>query len=440
MKRDVLLLVVIIANFVPCILAGCWSPPSYGTPNLYPINDGFANSKLQGKVENGTLYTVTVPNDGGNTTNVFYLLHVWGSAYEMGFAQGTLQKNVLNQYMTNTWNYLEAEIDQVIPWLPTWLQNWIADFGLDVALDMTYYLSVEYTPTHFYDEMRGMCDASGADYNTVVRVHMIAGLTQGACSMFGAWGKALDPSIGLLQLRALDWNMDGPFRDYSQITIYHPTEGHAFANIAMPGFIGGLTGISEVLLGISEIGVGYPDSTFGSQDRVGYPFIFLLRDVLQFDYTIDDAISRMINAHRTCNLILGVGDGKENEFRGMEYSYSVLDVMDDDNMRPYNETWHPRISDIVYWGMDWDCPGFNTVLSGQLLKYYGKITAEIAISYLTAIEQSGDNHLAFYDYSNNQVYVSFAAPSFVGGKIPAYDRQFTKFNLAKFWNEPMPEL
>ena len=29
--------------------------------------------------------------------------------------------------------------------------------------------------------------------------------------MFGAWGKALDPSSGinLLQLRALDWDMDG---------------------------------------------------------------------------------------------------------------------------------------------------------------------------------------------------------------------------------------
>lgn len=60
---------------------------------------------------------------------------------------------------------------------------------------------------------------------------MIAGLTQGACSMLGAWGlflinkkiknnffkkkgPALDPKgkTGVLQLRALDWDMDGPFR------------------------------------------------------------------------------------------------------------------------------------------------------------------------------------------------------------------------------------
>lgn len=80
---------------------------------------------------------------------------------------------------------------------------------------------------------------------------MIAGLTQGACSMFGAWGDAVanGGSAGhVIQLRALDWDMDGPFRDFSQITVYHPAAGlgNAFASVGMSGFLGGLTGISEV--------------------------------------------------------------------------------------------------------------------------------------------------------------------------------------------------
>ncbi len=87
---------------------------------------------------------------------------------------------------------------------------------------------------------------------------------------------------------------------------------------------------------------------------------------MQYDNVLDDAINRMINTHRTCgnklfissrfyvaDLMLGVGDGKTNEFRGFQYSYSVLNVFDDQNLMPYNETWHPRINDIVYWGMDW---------------------------------------------------------------------------------------
>lgn len=38
---------------------------------------------------------------------------------------------------------------------------------------------------------------------------MIAGLTQGACSAFGMWGPALADPNKVLQLRALDWDMNG---------------------------------------------------------------------------------------------------------------------------------------------------------------------------------------------------------------------------------------
>lgn len=42
-------------------------------------------------------------------------------------------------------------------------------------------------------------------YRKLVWVHMLPGLTQGKCSMVGAWGPALDPTspTQLLQLRAL---------------------------------------------------------------------------------------------------------------------------------------------------------------------------------------------------------------------------------------------
>jgi len=41
-----------------------------------------------------------------------------------------------------------------------------------------------------------------------------------------------------LQLRALDWDVDGGLQDYPVITIYHPTTsklGHPFANVAWAG-------------------------------------------------------------------------------------------------------------------------------------------------------------------------------------------------------------
>ena len=39
-----------------------------------------------------------------------------------------------------------------------------------------------------------------------------------------------------------------------------------------------------------------------------------------------------------------------NEFRGVEYSASVADFFTYDDLRP-DEDWHPKIQDVVYWGM-----------------------------------------------------------------------------------------
>ena len=42
--------------------------------------------------------------------------------------------------------------------------------------------------------------------------------------------------------------------------------------------------------------------------------------------------------------------GQLNEFRGVEYSAAVADFFTYDNLRPA-EDWHPKIQDVVYWGM-----------------------------------------------------------------------------------------
>eukprot|EP01130_Rhizamoeba_saxonica_P006964 TRINITY_DN2789_c0_g1_i1.p1 TRINITY_DN2789_c0_g1~~TRINITY_DN2789_c0_g1_i1.p1 ORF type:complete len:362 (-),score=95.95 TRINITY_DN2789_c0_g1_i1:42-1127(-) len=360
----------------------------------------------------------------------------------MGYAQGTLLNEEITEFINNVWIYFEEQIEEVLPTMPKWIADWIADIGLDLALDATYEMTKYYTSPDVYEEIKGMSDASGVDYNTAVRVHMIAGLTQGKCSMFGAWGPALDPSSSteLLQLRALDWDMDGPFRNHPGVTVYHPDEGFAYANIGMTGFVGSLTGVSENKLGISEIGVTYPDDSFGSESRIGTPFIFILKDILHKDYTLDDATSRLASARRTCDLILGVGDGKMKEFRGYQYSYSQLHEFNDLNMRPNNSTWHPKMPGLVYWGMDWLCPAYNYVLSEQLKQHYGKITPEVAIKYITSVEMSGDNHLSFYDLTNQIFYVSFAAPHNVGGNPAAYARQFTVFDAEQLFAEEKPKL
>jgi len=351
------------------------------------------------------------------------LVHLYGSAYEMGMAAGKLQPNAVRSFYRETWSYLQSQVTSIefLRSLPTWLADAIADLGLDAALDATYAASRYYTASHFYEEMQGLADASGVEYMEIVRLHMLAGLTQGKCSMFGAWGDATADG-NTVQLRALDWDMNGPFRNYPQLTVYHPTEGNAFLTVGFTGFVGGLTGLSSALLGISEIGVSFPDATFGSESRLGLPFIYLLRDILQFDTTLDDALDRMRTVRRTCDLILGVGNA--STFRGVEYSYATLDVFDDTNMRPKNDTWHPPIDNVVYWGMDWLCPAYSSMLATGLSHYHGKITGETAARYISAPQHSGTNHVALYNLGSREVWISFGAPTSVGGPPNAYARPY----------------
>lgn len=141
--------------------------------------------------------------------------------------------------------------------------------------------------------------------------------------------------------------------------MYHPTNGgHAYAQVGWPGSIGALSGFSEAQLGISEIGAYYADDSFGQgtantpPEKVhGKPWMFVLRDVLQYSDSLEQAVSDIQNSNRTCNLIIGVGDGEENMVNGIEYSGYVAVPYNDSTLLPVNETWHAPIKDVVYNGM-----------------------------------------------------------------------------------------
>jgi isopenicillin-N N-acyltransferase like protein len=127
----------------------------------------------------------------------------------------------------------------------------IANYGLELALDLTYDLTVNFTGAYFYEELQGMADCGNVSYDLLKRIHLLGALTQGDCSMFGAWGPATASTGKTLQLRALDWNTDGPFKDYPAVQVYHPSTGNDFAIAGFVGWIGALTGQSSQQMAIS---------------------------------------------------------------------------------------------------------------------------------------------------------------------------------------------
>jgi isopenicillin-N N-acyltransferase-like protein len=271
-----------------------------------------------------------------------------------------------------------------------------------------------------------------------------------SCSFLGAWGSAVKVPGNAFQLRALDYDTVGPFKDFPQVTIYHPSEGNGWSQVGWPGNLGVLTGFSEQQLAISEIGVSYPDESFGQgmvpdtpPEKVhGEPWMFILRDVLQYESTLDAGLSRIQNANRTCNLIIGLGGGKEAHSYGIEYSGYVAIPYDDKNQLPVNETWHPVVTDAVYNGMDWLCPNFDTVLGAQLQKYHGTIDESVIIGNILPTVQTGNLHIAVYDLVNSNMHVSFSRPAAGDVSEPeyAYERQFTRLHMNTLFAETAPNL
>jgi len=243
--------IIVIAS----ILSVSYSAYCHGKPdpNAQPNNYGYTTADLQliNTVDHGKAYLA------GPTDQQFYVLHLYGSPYEMGYAHGQLLKDVVIQFVDQVWEYITDEMpySNVFPGLD--------NATLQEALAITADATAPWTPDRFYDEMQGLADATGISFDEILRIHMLPSLTQGHCSMFGAWGNAtLESQHGdLIQLRALDWDTEGPFKDFPMVSVYHPVDGHPFANIAFTGFVGSITGVSSSRCSISEIGVSYPDET-----------------------------------------------------------------------------------------------------------------------------------------------------------------------------------
>jgi hypothetical protein len=68
-------------------------------------------------------------------------------------------------------------------------------------------------------------------------------------------------------------------------------------------------------------------------------------------------VKRIGDAARTCNLILGVGDGKKSSssFKSFAVSQKTFEVVDESHFLPVDDEHHPAIEDVVYHAMDWTC-------------------------------------------------------------------------------------
>lgn len=329
-------------------------------------------------------------------------------------------------------DYIYSEITPYVKFLPPPVRQALEELGVNAALEATYMLTKPFIPRHYIDEAHGMADGSGVPYDQVMHVALFPELIKAACSIVGAWGPAVaDDSGRLLQLRALDWTTDGPFQQYPTVMVYHPAEGygHAYSVVGWAGLLGAISGYSSANMAISEkVWLSYK----GHSSRAGYPFSFLLRDILQFDRDTDEALSRIASAERTCSIFIGVGDDQD-DFKAVQYSHEEVHIWNDRNFPEFAN--HTRHRGLVYVDkhVQWSKHECMPALMNSL---YGKLSPEAIIRYVTALEQTGDMQVVVYDYQHHHMYVSNAAPVDDQGRCAkAYDRPFVRFHMDDLFAE-----
>jgi len=384
-------------------------------------------------VPNGALYL------SGNATHNISVVHIYGTPYQMGYAHGSLLKSDIAALYTAFFAYFAAEIDSEIKFLPKPIRDVIETQGVDGALDLVYNLTQPYTPPHFYEELHGLADGAGVPYATVARLHMFPELIRAACTMFGAWGPATRSSSlagGLLQLRALDWGTDNPLRAAPALIVFHPApgDGHAFSILSWKGFVGAMTGYSH-WAGVSEK-KWYEDAPLEVLPR-GTPWHFLLRDILQFDDNLPSALDRIVAAKKTASIFIGVGSATEMQFRAVEYGVGTARIFNDTTPFPgYAPTpaEHPTMPGVVYIDKHTQ-PSTHTCMAAVLQQHYGSLDPAAAVDLVSRL-QTGDIHLAVYDFAANVLYAAVASAS--APVVNAYDNQFFKFDMTTLLALPPP--
>ena len=395
-------------------------PSCHGTNNTIPL--WTAPPTFVSSVTNGKLYTAGTGND------TFSVLHLWGSPYQQGYAQGTLMKDVIQALTPMLNTYIEEQAQKSASWIPAALLDLIVELGAPILLQTTWNNTKPFAPQRYLDEIQGIADAAGVPVEAVQNFNMFPEMTKAACTIVGATNKST-PTGTINHLRALDFSVHCPMKNYAQVTVYHDPSGPVTVNVGWTGMIGVLTGVSNTTIGIGEkVWDNHPSGVDGVH---GEPWMFLLRDALGAP-NMHAALEIIKNAKRTCAIHVGIGDSTTNTFSGLEIAANAYNVYNDSSLE-----WagHPLIPGVFYWDKHAQ-PSHDPCLGELLQQYYGALDAKTLALNVAATFETGDFHAVTFDYASKIAYIANSQKTYVTeGHLNAYNRQFTQLDLAALFNE-----
>ncbi len=233
------------------------------------------------------------------------VLHLKGSAYEMGYQHGALLKQSVRE---NLHNVVEVEGNTPLKLGPLSVKpRWLMDTVPEIERP--------YVPQRYFDELDGLAAGSELGHDEIIAGNFVPELFH--CSGFAIMGSATKDGT-LYHGRVLDYAVRWGLQDHAVLIVAEPEGGHPFVNVSYAGFIGCVTGMNAKHVSIGEMGGG------GVGHWAGMPMALLVREVLEKAGDLDAALAVFRNHPRTCQYFYVIADGNSNTAVGVQATWDEL--------------------------------------------------------------------------------------------------------------------
>jgi len=224
------------------------------------------------------------------------LLHLEGTAYEIGYQHGRLLAHNIRRLM-NRMIYgvgLHYSLKK---------GKWFPDDASQLCKRQKRWVNPEYL-----EEMRGLAEGASLPVEDILRGNIFPEFFH--CSGVALFGKATSGGK-LFHARVLDYMTQVGLQDEAVVIAVHRSGSLRWVNIGYAGFIGSVTGMNEEQIAIGEIGGR------GEGKWDGVPMSFLLRGALENATTSGEAVEYMRKRPRTCEYFYVISDGKKPDAVGV---------------------------------------------------------------------------------------------------------------------------
>lgn len=381
------------------------------------------------------LFTQAFAEGSLERENDQWVLHLKGTPYERGYQHGTLLKEQIQHNITE---YIDKSKSQVVGRAEGFIKH------------LPNLLT--YVPDHFMEEMQGLSDGSGISINKIILLNLFPEMFH--CSGITVSGDA-SKNGELYHVRVLDYSIGRNLQSTAVLQVVEPDEGIPFLNVTYAGFIGTVTGMNNEKIAIGEIG----GQGYGSWD--GIPMAFLLRDILQYASSIEEAKTILQTSPRTCEYYYVFSDGKTNESIGVYATADQLHFISPGEsyaLVAQNEFAHTSCTlqntphqtllyesdgslSFLFRLQPKDClfltgfphPERYPALIDRALNQYGAIDADALIDIIKRpVARPSNLHNAIFKPAELKVWISHAGPD----NEPACDQPYSTWNLSELLQRP----